>query len=230
MTDAPYHHGDLPRALLVAVDEIVAEEGVGAVSLRAVARRAGVSHAAPAHHFGDRGGLLAAYAADGYRRFTTGIREARTALPEGATAADALTAMGYGYVAFGLAEPGRYNVMFRPELVDCADPQLVEEGGGAYAALIAMCRACLAPQTPDDDVVGVAISAWATVHGFVSLALDSPQSEVDHLPEVAPLLDRVMATFLAGLRANPLWVGDDVPASAIPADLSDPLVSDTLAS
>src|SRR4030095_14934141 len=72
----PYHHGDLPRALLEAAVQAIAEAGAAAVSLRELARRAGVSHAAPAHHFGDKAGLLTAVAADGFRRLAATLGDA----------------------------------------------------------------------------------------------------------------------------------------------------------
>lgn len=221
---APYHHGDLPTTLLRAVGQIIAEEGVGGVSVRAVARRAGVSHAAPAHHFGDRGGLLAAYAADSFVRLRRVMEEAVAAVPATGTAADALRAMGRAYIAFGGRHPGAYNVMFRPELVDCAAPPLVHAGGCAYAALLATTRACLDAEAGDEDVLVVAMTAWSGIHGFLSLQLDMPSAEVDHLPEVNPLQDPVMDLMLAGMAAHPRWVGDRVPVGAIPADLTDPLV------
>lgn len=226
MTETSYHHGDLPRALVAAVRDIVAEDGVSAVTVRAVARRAGVSHAAPAHHFGDRAGLLAAYAADSFERLRDAMVEAYATLPDGSSAADAMAAMGRAYLAFGLGEPGAYNVMFRPELVDCTEPVLVHAGGCAYAVLLATTRACLDEQATDEDVVVVATTAWAGIHGYLSLRLDLPTAEVDHLPEIDPLLEHVMALSLAGLASHPRWIGHDVPASAIPADLTDPLVPD----
>src|SRR5215510_10331530 len=77
-----YHHGDLRNALLEAALELVREEGVGAISLREVARRAGVSHAAPAHHFGDKAGLLTALATQGYELFGAALRAGAERAPE----------------------------------------------------------------------------------------------------------------------------------------------------
>lgn len=222
--DTSYHHGDLPAALLQAVDEIVSEDGVGAVSIRAVARRAGVSHAAPAHHFGDRGGLLAAYAARGFIELREVLLETHEALPKGATAADALRAMGEGYVAFGLTHRGLYNTMFRPELVDCTVPRLVRASARAYGVLMATTRTCLDERATDEDVLAVAMLAWSAIHGFLSLQLDLPTVEVEHLPDVAPLLEPVMDLAMAGMAAHPRWVGGEVPATAVPTDFGDPLV------
>lgn len=223
MPDGSYHHGDLPAALLSAVGELVEEGGVNAVSVRAVARKAGVSHAAPAHHFGDRGGLLAAYAAQGFDAFHDRFAEALADLPEDATVADAARAMGETYLEFGFAERAWYQVMFRPEMVDCEDPVLVASGGRAFASLLALHRACLAPEATDEQVLELAVGAWSMVHGFVSLQNDMP-AEQEHKPDMLPLAGGVLELLQAGARAHPLWVGDDVPASRIPDDLSDPLV------
>lgn len=224
MTDGSYHHGDLPAALLAAVGELVEDGGVNAVSVRAVARRAGVSHAAPAHHFGDRGGLLAAYAAQGFDAFRERFVEALADLPPDASVADAARAIGEAYLHFGFAQRAWYQVMFRPEMVDCEDPVLVESGGRAFASLLALHRACLAPEASDAQVLQVAVAAWSMVHGFVSLHNDMP-AEQEHKPEMLPLAGGVLELLQSGLRSHPLWVGDDEPASRIPADLSDPLVA-----
>lgn len=224
MTDGSYHHGDLPGALLRAVGALVEEGGVNAVSVRAVARRAGVSHAAPAHHFGDRGGLLAAYAAQGFDAFHASFRAVLAALPEAATAAEAMRALGEAYFRFGMEEPGWYAVMFRKELVDGEDPTLIASGGRAFESLLALQRACLAPEATDQDVLQLSIAVWSMVHGFVSLHNDMP-AEQPTMPPLLPLSDGVLDLLQTAVRAHPLWVGDDVPASRIPADLRDPMVT-----
>lgn len=225
MGDGTYHHGDLPAALLRSVRELVAEGGVGAVSVRAVARRTGVSHAAPAHHFGDRGGLLAALAAEGFRAFNTALRERLAVLPADATGADALTTMGRAYIEFGLANPEYYTVMFRPEMVDGDDPGLDEAGARAFGAVVALARVCLAPGTDDETVLTTAVTVWSAVHGFVSLALDVPTMKAGFLPLVAGMQEEALRRIGDGLRAHPAWVGDEVLASDLPDDLGDPLVA-----
>lgn len=229
MGDGRYHHGDLPTALLRSVREIVAAEGVGGVSVRAVARRAGVSHAAPAHHFGDRAGLLAALAAEGFDRFVEDVHVAREGCAPDATAADVMAAIGRAYVDFGLANPEYYVVMFRPEMVDGDHPELDESGGQAFAALVATVRGCLAPGTADDVVLTVSMVAWSTVHGFVSLSHDVPMMKAEYIPVLAGMADPVVDTLLAGLRAHPAWVGDDAPAAVIDAALEDPVVETLIA-
>ncbi len=109
MTDKPYHHGDLRAALLAAGEAELTEKGVEGFSLRAVAKRAGVSHAAPAHHFGDVGGLLTALAAEGFRRFqaTLDAREAGIGDPR-----ERAVAAGLGYMEFAMARPALFRLVF----------------------------------------------------------------------------------------------------------------------
>ncbi len=111
-----YHHGDLRESLLAAAETLLEEGGVPALTLRAVARAAGVSHAAPAHHFGDLTGLLSELAAVGFMR----LGAAFDAAMDGAGSAPSarLTAMGKAYVAFARAYPGLFVLMFRSERLD----------------------------------------------------------------------------------------------------------------
>lgn len=108
MATDTYHHGDLHRALLDAVDEIVREKGFHDLSLREAARRAGVSHAAPAHHFGDKDGLLDAYAIEGFQLLGERFDQAST---EG-DALDVLEGLGRTYLGFAVDDPAHYAVMF----------------------------------------------------------------------------------------------------------------------
>lgn len=225
MADEPYHHGDLPATLLRSVRELVAEGGIGAVSVRAVARRAGVSHAAPAHHFGDRAGLLAALAAEGFRAFRAAVDEALDALEPGATAAEALEATGGAYLSFGLDNPEYYAVMFRPEMVDRDDPALDRAGADAFSSVVALARACLAADTDDGVVLTAAMTTWAGVHGFVSLAHEVPMMRAEFIPVVGGMQEAALAHVVGGLRAHPAWVGDEVPATAVAPRLEDPLVA-----
>lgn len=223
MAEDRYHHGDLPAALLGAVGALVEEGGPGAVSLRAVARRAGVSHAAPAHHFGDRGGLLAAYAAEGFTAFHERMVAAARAVPAEAPAGDVVAAIGDAYIEFGMAHPGWYSVMFRPELVDTDDEGFEHAGEAAYGVLLAAHRACLPPDASDEDVIALATLSWATVHGFVSLHNDGPAP--DDGGSAAVLRPVVIDLLRGALRSHPHWVGDDRPASAVDPAFHDPLVA-----
>ena len=135
----PYHHGDLPRALLEAAAQAIAEAGPAAVSLRDLARRTG-SHAAPAHHFGDKAGLLTAVATDGFRRLAATLGEAYQAT-------GSFLEVGVAYVRFAITHRAHFEVMFRPELYHPDDPELVRAREQARALLYP--PAAEAANTPD---------------------------------------------------------------------------------
>ncbi|MFP4512632.1 MAG: TetR/AcrR family transcriptional regulator [Acidimicrobiales bacterium] len=162
---AGYHHGDLRRALLDAAAAEIAEHGPSAISLRAIARRAGVSHAAPAHHFGDRAGLLTAVAAEGFRRMN------ETMVAAAASSAEPLLAIGRAYVSFARDNPGEFAVMYRPELLDGSDPDFVSASASAYQRLTDAIAATpdAAPEGEEPRVT--AARRWALVHGLATLII-----------------------------------------------------------
>ncbi|GGO03195.1 TetR/AcrR family transcriptional regulator [Micromonospora parathelypteridis] len=155
-----YHHGDLRRALLAAALEAIEEVGPTALSLRDLARRAGVSHAAPAHHFGDKAGLLSALAAQGFDRLAQALT---------ATGDDLLEA-GVAYVDFAVAHRAYFEVMFRPELYRADDGELVAARQRARAALGAGVAALPSDGAPADTERD-ALAAWSIAHGFATLWL-----------------------------------------------------------
>ena len=159
----PYHHGDLRRAVVGAALEEIAARGPAVLSMREVARRAGVSHAAPAHHFGDRKGVFTAIAAEGFRM----LHEATAQVTRDA---GALSGIGLAYIRFALAHPAHFEVMFRPELLHLDDEELLSERGRAFEIFYATVRASLG-QPDEERFKGAAIAAWAVVHGFASLWL-----------------------------------------------------------
>lgn len=164
-----YHHGDLPAAVLAEVDRIVRDQGVGAVSIREVARRVGVSNAAPSHHFGDKAGLLTAYATQGFELLATHLDEA---------AGGELLALGEAYVAFAIEHPGHFAVMFRPELLHGDDPDLLAAGAAAFGALAAAIAHVRGIERHDDETVQFAAAgAWSMVHGFATLWLNDNFAE-----------------------------------------------------
>jgi AcrR family transcriptional regulator len=173
MSSRPYHRGDLRTELLRATEEIMREEGVSQVSLRAVARRVEVSHAAPAHHFSNKSGLLTAFAAQGFDRLAGAVRREVDALAEGASGAERLEAVGRGYVRFALAHPEQFGAMFRLDLLDKDDEGLAAAALGALDLLLAAVRECrMEGALRADDEWPTALSAWALVHGL-SLLLAS---------------------------------------------------------
>ncbi|MEZ5755645.1 MAG: TetR/AcrR family transcriptional regulator [Paracoccaceae bacterium] len=171
-----YHHGDLRAALLRAAEEELQASGVEAFSLRQVARRAGVSHAAPTHHFGDARGLLTALAAEGFHRFLAAqsLREARA---DPAPAAQ-LTAAGLGYVDFAMERPALFRLMFGSDRPDFADPVLNEAATAAYRHL----RDQVA-EVGGDEVA--AASVWAMAHGLADLLSNGRLRAILSLPEAA---------------------------------------------
>ena len=172
----PYHHGRLRGALLDAAEAILEKDGIQALTLRAAARAAGVSHAAPAHHFGDLTGLLSELAASGYSRFRAAlVSKMATAGP---APADALRAMGLGYVRFALDHPGLFLLMFRSERLDPDHPALREAMEAAYAALAEAAAAAGQPlqagsqAQPMCSRLADITAAWAIAHGLAMLLID----------------------------------------------------------
>lgn len=164
----PYHHGDLREALLAAAELELAAKGMEGFSLRGVAKRAGVSHAAPAHHFGDTAGLLSALAAEGFARFLATQRTREAAAPGGQP--DRIVAAGLGYIDFALAHPALFRLMFSSQRPDFADPSLKAEAGAAYRHLLDHVAELRGSDDPDDPAALADVTAiWAIVHGLADL-------------------------------------------------------------
>jgi AcrR family transcriptional regulator len=155
---ASYHHGNLRAAILAAAASVIARDGVGALSLRSIATDLGVSHTAFRRHFGDREGVLNALAVQGNRRLAEELGAA-------ATGGDFLE-VGVAYVRFALANPAHFTVMYRSDLLDNEDPELVEARAAAYAPLQNGVRAL-----PVTDFEAAELTGWGLVHGIATLAL-----------------------------------------------------------
>ena len=164
-----YHHGDLREALVEASSEIVARHGVEALTLRAVAARLGVSHAAPRHHFRDKDGLLAAVAARAFRR----LADAMLAATENESdPLRRLEATGVAYVSFALQEPELFRLIFGRREVSMT-PELAEAGARAYDVLVDEARAALESRGASAERLEVVVTAsWSLVHGLALLLLD----------------------------------------------------------
>jgi len=191
-----YHHGDLRRALLDAALEMVRTEGVAQLSLREVARRAGVSHAAPYRHFASKEALLAAVAEEGFRRLEEALRAAAAEAPG---PLEALQASGRAYVAFAMANPGHFRVMFGPGASSEPYPALAEATHSAFGVLVGTLQACidagLAVRRPAAEL---ALSAWSIVHGLAQLLLDGVLRGAGSPDELSAL---VTARLVEGVRA-----------------------------
>jgi AcrR family transcriptional regulator len=161
--EKPYHHGDLRRTLLESAVARIEAVGSSQLSLRDISRTVGVSHGAPAHHFGDKIGLFTAIADEGFRL----LASKTTPLVD---RPDALLQIGVAYVEFAVERRGYFEVMFRPDYYRTDDESLVESRARSFEVLYQAVRR--GAGVPDDvDVTGLAVAAWSVVHGFATLWL-----------------------------------------------------------
>src|SRR5262249_12876624 len=160
-----YHHGDLRAALIRAGLAILAEEGVQALTLRAAARRAGVSHNAPYRHFADKEALLAAIAEEGFVDLAARVVEARA--HDAASPRAQLEESGWAYVQFALAHPDHLRVMFGVPITNPgAHPRLLAAGAHAFNVLVAIVAdGQRAGEFIEGNPRQIAFSAWSIVHG-----------------------------------------------------------------
>ncbi len=215
-----YHHGDLRRALLHAGLALVAERGVDGLTLREVARRAGVSRAAPYHHFADKSALVAALAERGFEELEAALRAVAEGEP--GTPLDRLRRLGVGYVRYAVEHPATFRLLFRPELRLPVLPGPTAEGSAGSAPggtagrpdLDAAAHAGLATfRLLRDTVVAarnaglvagetdaLALAAWCSVHGLATLLLDGPLAvEGSPAQQADVLADQVTAVLAHGL-------------------------------
>ncbi|MEV0276345.1 TetR/AcrR family transcriptional regulator [Streptomyces sp. NPDC050610] len=185
-----YHHGDLRAACLRAARELLEEDGSAALSMRAVARRAGVSPTAPYRHFPDREALVSTVAAEGYRELTEHLAAAH---PAPATP-DELAAVAVAYVRFALDHPALFRAMF----AEPCDPGN-EERVAATAAISEYVRGIVHRTFPDADPDALWTSVWALVHGLAFLHLDGKFDA--STPDT--VTDQVRTAVLALLTAAP---------------------------
>ena len=201
----PYHHGDLRRALIDTALSMVTEEGAWNFTLREVARRAGVSHAAPYNHFEDKAALLAEVAALGFQSLGRALEAAAGAHPR--SARQAFAGIGAAYVRFGVEHPAHYRLMFGAELADKArHPALHAASEAAFRVLLTgvLERAQASGQVRRGPVHDQALAAWSLVHGLTTHLIDERVSSPGVSTGDAERLARVAAMVLFdGLRADP---------------------------
>lgn len=184
-----YHHGELRQALLAAVDQLVRTKGPDAVTLRECARLAGVSHAAPLHHFKDHHALLSAYVAQQWIQVAQRMQTRRAAAGDDPFAA--LTAVGMAYIESGMRTPGLFALLLRPDLCPPPGSEAFEVGAKpAYDELIGAIGRCTGGSERD---AALAELAWSSVHGFVELQL--LLGTVDWEPKAAAMLDSLRPIF-----------------------------------
>jgi AcrR family transcriptional regulator len=162
----PYHHGDLSRALVLAGRRILEVEGPDALSLRAVAREAGVSPAAPYHHFKDKGELLDAVSAEGWRELGEAIANARAEAPSPAVA---VTEIGVAYIRFARENPALYRIMYRMACDHQTMPIHARKAEGGLGQVAEAILAAGAHPTSDLDLQLIQIAAWCTAHGVAEM-------------------------------------------------------------
>lgn len=189
-TARSYHHGNLRAVLLAAAVEEIQAVGPARLSLRELARRAGVSHAAPAHHFGDKRGLFTALAAEGFRMLHQ--RTSRALNGE-----VALVEAGQRYVEFALDHPAHFAVMFDPSLLDADDTDYQRERGAAFEVLYEAIRRAT-KVTAEAELGAQTLGAWVAVHGLATLWLSGslPYERdsslvADVFVDLAPALARI---------------------------------------
>ena len=172
MKSTSYHHGDLKNALIQAGVEILAREGVSGLSLRKVAKQAGVSHAAPYSHFADKQALIAAISTEGFKQLFSQIQSVFAAYKDDPQSL--LIETGWTYLQFALNEPDRFKLMFSSVLEKEKDyPDFVEISQNNFRQLVEIVERCQqAHVLKDGEPDLIALSVWGTVHGFISLLLE----------------------------------------------------------
>lgn len=177
-TKSSYHHGDLRRVLLETALVMIEETGVEGLSLRKLAARVGVSHAAPEHHFPALKQLLSAMATEGFVLFAGSMADERSKAPD--TAIEQMRAAMRGYLAYASAHPALFRLMFTSNLLDWSDPALASASAAGYRQLSEICAPAadrLGLVEPEDRT-GLEHLVWSQVHGQAQLMIDNKL--IDH--------------------------------------------------
>lgn len=187
-----YHHGDLRQAMIDAAEAVLAEKGVDGFTLRECARRAGVSPAAPAHHFGNLVGLLTAVATLGFDELSDAMEAAVAAAV--ANGGDRLAAIADAYLATALARPGRFRVVFGRLGLKRGDDALMRAGLRAFGILVRETKLALGREVTDDPLtrlpssysedadLGAILFVWSLTHGFSTMLIDGQLSPFEAQP------------------------------------------------
>jgi len=196
-----YHHGNLKKVLIDSAVELISEKGAGALSLRMIARRAGVSHAAPYRHFKNKKEILAAVAKQGFDMM---LEETRKRISESrGNELDHFAICGLSYIDFAVKFPAHFRVMFGTRMENSYfSEKLKPVSQPVFRLLLDSIIACqekglLKPGDP----FRMAMSAWSIVHGFAMLRIDNhiPDREMDE-QELKKLKQNVVYTLYYGLR------------------------------
>lgn len=201
-----YHHGDLRQALLSEGSAMLEESGLEGLSLRKLAVRVGVSHAAPEHHFPTLKALLTAIAAEGFARFGAAMRKGMAEAADDAVSQ--LRGASRGYLAFATAQPHLFRLMFNANLLDWSDPRLGECGASARGVLTEICLPVARARGLDTVEGRAAVEhlVWSQIHGSAHLVIDGkvPLEEADgcEVPMSAHPQQFDMAYLLLGQQAD----------------------------
>lgn len=189
---------DVRRAVLDSALDIIAHEGANAVSMREVARRAGVSHQAPYHYFVDRAGIFAAIAEEGFTQFTAVFREVLD------TSSDPLLGCLQAYVHFATTHIGHYRVMFQSDICGIeTHPPTQAAADKAFLALLDLAEVISSPTDAQPNSMLLPITLWSHAHGLATLLIDGPL--LKKLPEGTQpddLIQQVAQFFSRSIRAE----------------------------
>lgn len=198
MAKAAYHHGDLRKALIEAAEAELTEKGVEGFTLRGAAKRAGVSHAAPAHHFADTNALLTALAALAFQRLADSMSGRQSQAPGDARAQ--FIASGLGYVDFAQSNPALFKLMFGSQRLDTGNAELIGYGSKAFRILVDAIAAVRQrdPLAGHAGLIDIATS-WSAVHGLANLLIADRMRFLE--PVLAANRDEVLSVMIG--RALP---------------------------
>ncbi len=197
----PYHHGDLRPALVDAALHIIQRRGLDALTMRAVARDAHVSHMAAYHHFADKAALVAAVAEEGFRALRREMLDRIANFPDDPRAR--LRESGVAYVVFAVKNPNLFRVMFGPQTADSSShPGLAQASTAAFNELLGLVRGSQESKGMSDDATRqIGVTAWALVHGLAMLCVDGQLGPEAAQPEGAERFAyMVTGGLFAGLR------------------------------
>jgi len=196
MSTKPYHHGNLRDSLLDAAAQLLAQNGAQALTLREVAKAAGVSHAAPYHHFPSREHLLAAVAAQAF----AGLAAAMAAADADGARSQGLRLMDICevYVEFARARPAQFRLMFGPLLAQKSRyPDLKQAAEAAFNVLVMAATDFDAERGPE-----LALTGWSLAHGLANLAIDEAFTDLPIAVPAPAVLARAMAARMLGLQGG----------------------------
>ncbi len=195
-----YHHGDLPNALVAAALDLIREAGLEGLTLRAVARRAGVSEAAPYRHFADKDALLAAVAEQGFLALGRKM-DAEASREPGADVLTRLRRLGAAYVRYAVENPAHFRVMMGPVVARRKDyPSLDRVANASFGRLLAvLAEAQQVGIVAEGQLQDIGLAAWSFVHGLAALAIEGHLDEWLSRESVAALMPRIAQYLFLGL-------------------------------